>query len=172
MRRDRYDFAPLRKSMRETFTAQTLLKFCARDPRFQAIERQVKSNPSLDEVIDTLFTYCEAHVLVSDLEAAVEEYRSKAQEPPYTDKGFTIVARVIQQEGYCAAGHQVGDTVVFDGQTVQGKVCIHALYSFLPKVFAMRYGAEFPWLEDKDVATHACPDAWNPVVFEIRRVRE
>ena len=85
---------------------------------------------------------------------------------------FTIVARVIQREGHCAAGHQVGDEVIFDGQTVQGKVCIHALYSFLPKVFAMRYGAEFPWLEDQAVATHACPDAWNPVVFEIRRVAD
>jgi uncharacterized repeat protein (TIGR04076 family) len=93
-------------------------------------------------------------------------------EPPYTDSGFTMVACVIQQEGHCAAGHQIGDEVIFDGQTVEGKVCIHALYSFLPKVFAMRYGAEFPWLEERDRATHACPDAWNPVVFEIRRLRE
>jgi uncharacterized repeat protein (TIGR04076 family) len=91
--------------------------------------------------------------------------------PPNVDEGFTVVARVIQQEGYCAAGHQVGDRVVFDGETVQGKVCIHALYSFLPKVFALRYGAEFPWTDESDVATHACPDAWNPVVFEIRRMR-
>ena len=90
----------------------------------------------------------------------------------HKDQGFTIIARVIKQEGQCVAGHKVGDEVVFDGDTVQGKVCIHALYSFLPKVFAMRYGAEFPWLEDKDVASHACPDAWNPVVFEIQRVCE
>jgi uncharacterized repeat protein (TIGR04076 family) len=89
------------------------------------------------------------------------------------EKGaFNVVAKVIQQEGHCAAGHQVGDEIFFDGETVQGKVCISALYSFLPKVYAMRYGAEFPWLEDPDVSTHACPDAWNPVVFEIRRVRE
>jgi uncharacterized repeat protein (TIGR04076 family) len=86
--------------------------------------------------------------------------------------GFKIVARVIRQEGHCDSGHTVGDEVVFDGMTVQGKVCMSALYSFLPKVFAMRYGARFPWLDDPDVATHACPDAWNPVVFEIRRVRE
>ncbi len=92
--------------------------------------------------------------------------------PISADEGHRIVARVIDQEGHCVAGHQVGDEVVFDGVTVQGQVCIHALYSFLPKVFAMRYGAEFPWLEDPDVATHACPDAWNPVVFEIRRIRE
>ena len=94
------------------------------------------------------------------------------QVPLHEDQGFTITARVIQQEGHCAAGHHVGDEVIFDGRTVQGKVCIHALYSFLPKVFAMRYGAEFPWLEDQDVCSHACPDASNPVVFELRRVRE
>jgi uncharacterized repeat protein (TIGR04076 family) len=92
-------------------------------------------------------------------------------ESPYSGEGFPIIARVIRQEGSCASGHQVGDEVVFDGLTVQGKICIHALYSFLPKVLALRYGAVFPWLQDKDVATHACPDAWNPVVFEIRRVR-
>jgi uncharacterized repeat protein (TIGR04076 family) len=91
--------------------------------------------------------------------------------PTRTEQPYTIVARVVRQEGHCAAGHQVGDEVTFDGLTVQGRICIHALYSLLPKVFAMMYGAEFPWLTDKDVATHACPDAQNPVVFEIRRER-
>lgn len=93
---------------------------------------------------------------------------------PAQQKGreYTVVARVIRQEGCCIAGHQVGDEVVFDGLTVKGQVCLHALYSFLPKVFAMRYGADFPWLEDPDVASHACPDAGNPVVFEIRRFLE
>ena len=87
-------------------------------------------------------------------------------------KEYTVVVKVIKQEGQCGACHQVGDTAVFDGLTVQGKLCIHAMYSLLPKVLAMRYGAQFPWLEDSDVATHACPDAWNPVVFEVRRVRD
>ena len=91
----------------------------------------------------------------------------------FEDTGYRIIAKVISQQGTCAFGHQVGDTVTFDGETVQGRVCLSALYSFLPKVFAMRYGANFPWLKDaRDVATHACPDAYNPVVFEIRRVRE
>ena len=89
----------------------------------------------------------------------------------FEDTGYKVVARVISQKGTCGFGHKVGDTVVFDGETVQGRVCFSALYSFLPKVFAMRYGANFPWLDGKDVATHACPDAYNPVVFEIRRVR-
>lgn len=88
------------------------------------------------------------------------------------NKVYKVIATVQSVKGHCDFGHEAGDQVVFDGETVQGRVCLHALYSFLPKVFAMRYGADFPWLEDKDVATHACPDAFNPVVFEIRRVKE
>ena len=52
---------------------------------------------------------------------------------------------------------------MFDGETIQGRICLSALYSFIPKVYAMRYGATFPWLkENKDVANHACPDAAQP----------
>ena len=83
-----------------------------------------------------------------------------------------IELRVIEQKGTCGFGHEVGDVVVFDGRQVNGEICLSALCSVLPKVFAMRYGVEFHWLEDKDIATHACPDAYNPVVFEVRRVRE
>jgi uncharacterized repeat protein (TIGR04076 family) len=85
---------------------------------------------------------------------------------------YRITARVKEVRGHCGFGYQVGDELVFDGERVQGRVCISALYSFLPKVFAMQYGAEFPWLSDPDVATHACPDANNPVVFEIVRTAE
>jgi len=87
----------------------------------------------------------------------------------FPDSGASVIVEVISQQGHCSAGHRVGDVVVFDGLHVQGKLCIHALYSMLPKVFAMRYGAQFPWLQDKDVSTHACPDAFSPVVFQIRR---
>ena len=82
---------------------------------------------------------------------------------------YKIIARVISVKGECAV-HKPGDEVVFDGETVKGRICLHAMYSFLPKVFALSYGAQFPWLEDKNVSTHACPDAQYPVVFEIRRV--
>jgi uncharacterized repeat protein (TIGR04076 family) len=88
------------------------------------------------------------------------------------DGGYRIEVKVLNQKGTCHFGHQVDDVIVFDGETIQGRICISALYSLMPKVFAMRYGAEFPWLKDnKDVSTHACPDAFNPVVFEIRRIR-
>ncbi len=89
------------------------------------------------------------------------------------ENGYKIIARVVSQKGTCGFGYKVGDEVVFDGETIQGRICMSALYSFLPKVYAMRYGATFSWLKgNKDVAGHACPDAANPVVFEICRIKE
>ncbi len=83
-----------------------------------------------------------------------------------------IQVTVKSQKGKCAMGHKVGDKIVFDGKSVKGNICYSALMVLLPKVYAMRYGAQFPWAEDKDVICNACPDAKNPVVFEIRRIRK
>jgi len=82
----------------------------------------------------------------------------------------SVTVKVISQKGSCGIGHKVGDEIVFTEDGVNGKICIHALYSFLPKVFAMMYDSQFPWLDDPDVSTSACPDAYNPVIFEISRV--
>ena len=88
---------------------------------------------------------------------------------PDTTMANIVTAKVISQKGTCGAGHKVGDEIVITEDGVKGKICIHALYSFLPKVFAMMYDSQFPWLEDPDISTSACPDAHNPVVFEISR---
>jgi len=88
------------------------------------------------------------------------------------EKITAISAKVISQKGTCALGHKVGDVVKFTETGVEGKICIHALYSIIPKIFAMMYEAKFPWLENPDISTHACPDAINPVVFEVTRIRE
>jgi uncharacterized repeat protein (TIGR04076 family) len=87
------------------------------------------------------------------------------------DTGFRVVARVLGQEGHCGAGHQVGDEIVFDQHSVRGKICLDALCAFMPWVLSMRYGAEYPWEEDKETVQCACPDPANPVVFELRRIR-
>ena len=84
----------------------------------------------------------------------------------------TVEVAVISQKGKCAFGHKVGDKIVFDGRSIKGDICYTALTMLLPKVFAMRYDATFPWAQDKDVILNACPDAENPVIFEIRRVKK
>ena len=84
----------------------------------------------------------------------------------------SVTAKVISQKGSCGIGHKVGDEIIFTEDGVKGKICIHALYSFLPKVFAMMFDSQFPWLDDPDISTSACPDAYNPVIFEISRKKE
>lgn len=99
------------------------------------------------------------------------------------DMGFTkeatmakkvkaVTAKVVSVKGTCGLGHKVGDVVRFSETGVEGKICIHALYSMLPAVFAMLYDVQFPWLKDPDKKTHPCTDAANPVVFEIAKIRE
>ncbi len=85
---------------------------------------------------------------------------------------YDIEVSIQRQEGECAFGHKVGDRIIFDGRSIRGDICYSALMVLLPKVYAMRYGAEFPWAEDEDMISNACPDAENPVVFEIRRIRK
>ncbi len=86
------------------------------------------------------------------------------------DESWNILCRVIKQSGTCAAGHKIGDEVLFTSNAIKGRICISALYSIIPKIYAMMYNARFPWLKDQCVATHACPDGLNPLMFELHRV--
>ena len=103
--------------------------------------------------------------------SSLKEQKSKEEEL-MVKKITAVEAKVKSQKGTCDAGHRVGDVVKFTETGVEGKICISALYSMMPAVFAMMFEAQFPWLEDPDKKTHACPDAFNPVVFEITRIRE
>jgi len=86
-----------------------------------------------------------------------------------------VEARVISQEGNCEAGHRVGDEMVFDWDTheIKRRICLHALYSALPKIYALAHGADVALAESDDgskVARHACPDGYNPVIFELKKI--
>jgi len=83
--------------------------------------------------------------------------------------GYRVTVTCREVKGHCAAGQEVGQSVTLDGMDISGQICIHSLASMMSKVFAMQQGVTFSWLKDPDVATHACPDAYNPVIYEIRR---
>ena len=86
--------------------------------------------------------------------------------------GFRVVAKVKEIKNFCGIGHEVGDEVIFDEMEVKGKLCNGALSTIIPAVYAMMWGSEFPWDENKDVTTVPCADCKNPVVFELTRVRK
>jgi len=81
-----------------------------------------------------------------------------------------VVAKVISQKGRCDAGHKVGDEWVLTNKTPEG-ICMGAYHAMYSNAFMLLVGAAMPF-GDPDVATVACPDAANPLVFELRRIRK
>lgn len=50
-------------------------------------------------------------------------------------------------------------------------MCLHALYSALPKIYALAHRANVAFATDdkgQKIARHACPDGYNPVIYEIK----
>ena len=82
-----------------------------------------------------------------------------------------VVAKVVSQKGFCGAGHKVGDEWLIGNKTPDG-ICLSAFQALLPNARVLMFGGAFPWDSDPDVNTVACPDAANPVVLELRRVRK
>ena len=84
---------------------------------------------------------------------------------------YKVSIKVISKKGTCADEHKAGDQWVVDEKTPEG-LCLSAFNTLLPSLQVLTYGGVFPWEDDPDVATVACPDAANSVVFELRRLRE
>jgi len=79
-----------------------------------------------------------------------------------------VTATVISQKGTCAAGLKVGDKFTI-GQQTPPNLCSWAFYSLFPFAEVLQFGGSFPWGNDRNKITVACPDPGNPVVFELRR---
>jgi uncharacterized repeat protein (TIGR04076 family) len=85
---------------------------------------------------------------------------------------YKTVATVKSLIGKCPNGNKVGDRIEISSGQVTGIKCPSAFNSIYPTVCAMRYGAELPWLKDKNIAVSQCPDPEHCVTFEIRREKE
>lgn len=83
-----------------------------------------------------------------------------------------VAVKVVFQKGTCAIQHKVGDEwVIKDGKTPPG-ICLAAFNALFPGAWVLMFGGSFPWETNPDITTAACPDAANPVVFELRRLRK
>ena len=79
-----------------------------------------------------------------------------------------VIAKIISQKGACSAGHRLGDEFVI-GQQTPPDLCSWAFYTLFPFAQVLQFGGSFPWEQDANKTTVACPDPANPVVFELRR---
>lgn len=84
---------------------------------------------------------------------------------------YKVSVRIVSQKGTCNLGHKVGQEWIVKDGTPEG-ICLGAAVVLIPDIRVLMYGGSFPWSNDPDSNIIACPDAANPVVFEIRRIRE
>jgi len=86
-----------------------------------------------------------------------------------------VIAKVVSQDGFCWAGHKVGDEFqVLGGLTPPG-LCPMAYHNMFHFATVLLYGGVFSWAiplgRDPDTEERvACPNPANPVVFDLRRV--
>ncbi len=88
---------------------------------------------------------------------------------------YKIIVKVVSQKGTCEAkptSHKVGDEWVIEGDHVPAGMCMYAFNSLFPFITSLTFGGTFPWEPNPDITTVACPDAQNPVVFELKRSRK
>lgn len=87
---------------------------------------------------------------------------------------YDLVVKVISQKGTCVDEHKVGDEWFINAQLdkVPGGICLGAFGVLYPYIKTLMFGGSFPWSDDPEAVTVACPDPYNPVVFEVRRVRK
>ena len=84
---------------------------------------------------------------------------------------YEVRIRVVSQKGTCGHEHKVGEEWVIKNKTPQG-ICLSAFDALYPSARVLMFGGAFPWETHPDITTVACPDAENPVVFELRRLRK
>lgn len=82
-----------------------------------------------------------------------------------------VKIKVVSQTGVCRNGHKVGDEWVIEG-TTPGGMCPSAWHACWPNVRVLMLGGSFNWRDNPEVLVEACPDADNPVLFEVRRLHE
>jgi uncharacterized repeat protein (TIGR04076 family) len=80
-----------------------------------------------------------------------------------------IEVKRIEGTGICPAHHKIGDIFKVTGPEKVEGLCGWAYHALLPFMTVLRFGGEFPWEENMDVAVVCCPDPNNSVIFEIRR---
>ena len=66
---------------------------------------------------------------------------------------------VTKQEGYCYHLYKVGDQFIFEDFTHPPKdFCLGAVHSLFPCMYALTFGAEFPFMENMLSIRTTCPD--------------
>ena len=88
---------------------------------------------------------------------------------------YDVAIKVKSWADICPAGHRVGDEWIVKGNEDGMRtpnICFLAFSAIFPSLQMLMYGGSFPWEPDGNAVLIPCPDARNPMVFELRRIRD
>ncbi|MFX0047924.1 MAG: TIGR04076 family protein [Candidatus Hermodarchaeota archaeon] len=88
-----------------------------------------------------------------------------------TQKIFKIVGTIKDVKGHCNANHKKGDNFDLSGHSASG-LCGFFYHDIFPSILTLQFGGTFPWSQDPDVVELECPDRYNIVKIELKRIRD
>ena len=83
--------------------------------------------------------------------------------------GYDVLVSVTSVKHKCLHGHKVGDKWLVDDNLTPAGICLTAFCNVLPVLRTMRHGGTH-WFGEGDVFYAACPDPYNLVLFELKRL--
>jgi len=86
-------------------------------------------------------------------------------------KIMDVRIKVVYQKGHCAFGLKEGDEWIV-GATTPAGICNAAYISLYPYLRVLQRDGTNKYHLGAKVTRVACPDAWNPIVFELSPVLE
>jgi len=89
----------------------------------------------------------------------------------YPKIGNKLIAKVIEMQGDCSIGMQVGDEFEV-GIHKCGEFCGYFYHNIFNMINTLQFGGTFPAGDDPDVQVWECPNTNNRVKVELRRVKE
>jgi len=99
---------------------------------------------------------------------------------PLKNNPAKVILRIVEVRGKCRAGHEVGQEFDLGDGLVLGytggakTLCPSAYNAIFPGYRVLRHGGIHPFIaeKDEDVLHVPCPDPFNIVVLQLRRIDE
>ena len=83
---------------------------------------------------------------------------------------YKIVGTIKDVKGRCNVKHKKGDVIELSGHD-SGGLCGFFYHDIFPSIITLQFGGTFPWSQDPDIVELECPDRFNVVKIELKRIR-